>query len=306
VKRFFCIILCVVLLTSVAACADNVWDLIDDAIDQLLLDLTTSPDVADPPLSESPAPDQNPVYDPGPTHGTHSGALDMSSAEAFIDDVSSIYDITLIDGYDLLSGSEGSRIMEEIEFCLMLFSPGFLQRLVYLYAGHGSGFFIRLEGPSDYEFGSIEWDDDLVIFLRYDDNPDENGVNAATLAHELGHAVHFIVEEIVGEEQIENDLRSVNGDFTYAGDRYHSVWDEAAHITVFAYNYGMFDHYEDIATIFEMLAGDPGGMSTRLNDPESGILRQKTEYIRELALVVSEDTGGLFDPLEREELPLAA
>jgi hypothetical protein len=278
----------------------------DDAIEHMRNELPHY-QTAEPPPSESPPPDehrQDGIPDSSPDPGPQTdGSLDMSSAEAFIDDVSAIYGIILTDEHELLSGPEGGWLMEEIGRCLILFSPGFITRLVSMYAGHESGFYIRLDSPSDDEFGSIVWDDDLIIYLRYDSNPDENGVTAATLAHELGHAIHFMAEEIVGEEQIENEMKALNGDFEYAGDRHHTLWDERIHRTAFAYNYGMFDHYEDIATIVELLADDPEDMRARLNDPENGILRRKTEYIRYLTSYITADIGALFAPLELEEPP---
>jgi hypothetical protein len=212
----------------------------------------------------------------------------------------------LIDAYELLDGDEGEWVMEEIERCLMLFTPGFIRALVSMYEEYNSGFTLSLAGPPNEEFGSILWDGDLTINLRYSDNPDINGVNAATLGHELGHAIHFIVEEIVGEETIRDSFVSMNGDFSYAGDRYHILWNPEIHTAAFAYNYGMSDVYEDVATIFELLASEPEQMRVRLSDPAYGTLRQKIEYVRYLTLYVYDGEIALFAPLETEEEAEAA
>jgi hypothetical protein len=299
-RRLPCLLLCAVLLISAPACSDNALELLNDAIESIndvLRDHSSGDIIRATPPGNPPA---------GGSDDLPNGDGEPDISDDFIGYVWLTYAITLTDSYGLLSGPGGEWIMEELRRCLRLYSPGFLQALVSMYAEYGSGFHIRLDSPSDDEYGSVEWDGDLTIYLRYDSNPEENGVTAATLSHELGHAIHFIVEEIVGEEQIENALREINRDFAYVGGRYYEIWTEQLHGAAFAYDYGMTDHYEDVATIFEMLADDPEGMHARLNDPANEALRQKTNYIRYLTSYVSYGCEELFAPLDPAAFPAAA
>ncbi|MCL2003292.1 MAG: hypothetical protein FWG72_04710 [Oscillospiraceae bacterium] len=258
-----------------------------------------------PKPSPSPAPTpETPVW--GPDIQGIPDVPDMSSPETFIQDIKRMYSITLTDEHKHLSGPDGGWMMKEISRCLALYSPGFVREMTAMYAEYGSRFFIRLDSPSEDDYGAIEWEDDVIIYLRYDSVPEWNGITAATLSHEMAHAVHFIVEEMVGEEEIKREMRMANKDFAYVGNRYDSVWQERIHAAAFAYDYGMYDAYEDAATILEMLVDDPEGMRRRLNNPENAILRRKTEYLYALASMISDECGALFAPLFAEAYPAAA
>ncbi|MCL2031536.1 MAG: type III secretion system effector protein [Oscillospiraceae bacterium] len=240
-------------------------------------------------LKDKPAPVPSPA--PG-------GALDMSSSEAFIRDAAEKYSITLTDGNGYLSGPEGRGMMEEIDRGLALFSPAFIQTLASAYADYGARFILQLDRPSREEYGYIEWDGDLTISLRYDRDPEYNGITASVLAHELGHAVHYIVEEAIGEQRSEREIGAFNGRFSYAGNRYARVWNASTHGTTFAYDYSLYDYYEDVATIFELLVREPGEMRARLSDPRNKPLRDKTEYIRDMTYRhISPECAAVFAPL---------
>ena len=208
--------------------------------------------------------------------------LDMSSASAFISDVYSKYGIMISDRHRYLSGPDGENMMRELGGALYAFTPTFIRVLVAEYKEYGGAFTIRLETYSSTEYGTTLWDRDLTITLHYDSDPVECGITTAVLAHELAHAVHFIIEEYIGEAQSLKELRAFNGSFEYVGEYYDDVWDPAIHSSYFAYDYGMSDHYEDFATIIEMLAGFPEEMLDRLSDGQNDPLIQKTMYLREI------------------------
>jgi len=231
--------------------------------------------------------------------------LDMSSAEAFIDDVKSTYNLVLLDRYDYLSGADGKTIMHELSYALSLFTPRFIMELIAEYEEYGSEFSVHLEGPSSTEFGMTEWDRNLIITLHYDRDPDENGITAAVLAHELAHAIHFIIEEYIGEDRSMLELRSFNDAFNYVDDDYDTVWDPDIHGFYFAYDYGMYDYYEDFATVIEMLVAFPDEMLDRLSDHSHDPLARKTMYLRDIVYQHVSETG-VFDPLYKAEVFIGA
>ena len=229
-------------------------------------------------------------------------SLDMSSADAFIADMQRAYDIELSDERGYLSGSDGADLMRELNKTLSLFTPEFIRALVEEYKEYNSKFFIILEGPSTAEFGVTEWDKHLTITLHYDGDPEENGITAAVLAHELAHAVHFIIEESIGETRSESELRVFNGPFDYVKDDYDSVWDHDLHSPFFAYDYGMYDYYEDFATTLEMLVGFADEMLERFNDTQHEALFNKTIYLRNLIYsYISDACFPVFTPLYEAE-----
>ena len=148
--------------------------------------------------------------------------LDMSSAEAFVRDVSGVYSITLVDSHGYLSGADGRRLMEDICKCLSRFSPKFINRIAELYAEYGSRIILRLDDPQSKDSGYVEWKTDLTISMRYNPDPKKNRVSCAVLAHELGHAVHFLINDAVGKQKVEGDLKALNGSYAYLGSQYKS------------------------------------------------------------------------------------
>ena len=224
--------------------------------------------------------------------------LNTTSVDAFIRDIKTTYAIMLTDKNGYLSGPDGQRMMEELGRCLALYSPGFIQKLVACYSRYDANFIVQLEGPVNGKLGHTDWADDLVISLYYNSHPSYSGISAAYLSHELGHTVHFLVEKETGGMSNESEITVFNRNFSYVGDRYNRVWSEGTHGTTFAYDYGMCNHYEDVATILERLVADPEGMCSRLNDPQNTPLRKKTEYIRDMAYqYISDECAAVFAPL---------
>ncbi|MCL2633573.1 MAG: hypothetical protein FWD34_03565 [Oscillospiraceae bacterium] len=273
-KKLLALLLGIAMLLSFTACFDD-WD--DDDYD----------DYGD-------NGDDDYSYDEG----------NADSAESFINKIKSDYSIILQDNGNYLSSSRGRHYMNEIEHALSLFSPAFIKKLVTEVAEFGDDIYLILDvSETGEETGLIEWDDNgLIISLYYERDPEDCGIDVATLAHELGHAVHFIIEEFIGEEQSEIEITAFNGSFSYVGDTYDFDWDEAIHATTFAYDYGMSEYYEDISTIFEYLASKPDEMYTRFIDPNNEPLLLKTQYIREITyMYISSDCFLLFAPLYNAE-----
>jgi hypothetical protein len=234
-----------------------------------------------------------------------SAELDKSSPKAFIDSVWTQYMIILEDDEELLYTEKGLGHMQEIEHALWLFSPEFMREMVnYFHKEHSSTYIIRLGGHNDDQYGIAEWRGNVVVTVYFDRKPALNGITAPVLAHEIGHTIHYLIEEFIGELRSERDMKSFNGDFHYAGSRYDRVWREKLHGTTFAYDYGMHCYYEDIATIFELLVEDPNEMTARLSNPNNEPLLLKTQYIREMTYrYVSDDCWMIFMPLyEAEEI----
>ena len=236
---------------------------------------------------------------PGSSDSGVSFALDKSSADVFIEDIDAIYSISLIDSDGLLSSSQGSRLMDEIERGLSLFSPGFIRKMVAFYAEYGSVFFMVLENAAeDGDYGVADWDGDITIYLYYNLFDELNGITAAVLAHEFTHAAHYIIEEYIGEEQSERDMMSFNGDFFYSEDDYDYLWNERLHSATFAYDYGMANYYDDMAAIVELLVERPEEMAARHSDHQNEPLYLKTRYIRDaMYMYISDECRAVFAPL---------
>ena len=108
----------------------------------------------------------------------------MSSSRAFIASVKRVYDITLVDEKNFLSGRDGRSLMDDIGTALSAYSPGYIRKMVALYMEADDpdveGFQIVLE-PSDgelaayysYPAGIFDYlesksnKDILIIFLFY-------------------------------------------------------------------------------------------------------------------------------------------
>ncbi|MCL2636856.1 MAG: hypothetical protein FWD48_00655 [Oscillospiraceae bacterium] len=231
--------------------------------------------------------------------------LDTSSPEAFAESVWEHYSIILQDRDDLFNTDEGLDYMQEIEHALMLFSPAFMRALADIFhKEHRATYIIRVDGHNDDQYGIAVWNSNIIVTVYSDNDPALCGITAPVLAHEIGHTIHYLIEEYISEEQSERDMEAFNGEFEYVGDRYDRVWREKLHGTTFAYDYGMSSYYEDIATIFELLVEDPADMTKRLSDTYSEPLLLKTQYIREMTYkYVSDECYLIFMPLyEAEEI----
>ena len=283
-KRSVIILLCLMIAFSSFGCIDFLSEIFADELAGIFDDINTSVyETAAPEEKDSSYPSNTGIdEDEEDEDLPEPHELDMSSAEAFITDVKSIYNVTLRDNPGHLSGPDGDFLMRELDRALSSFSAGFIRSLVEEYREYGSAFIISLEGSSTTEFGMTLWDGDLTIILHYDADPDENGVTAAVLAHELAHAAHFIIEEYIGETRSMMELRSFNGIHSYVGEDYEEIWDPDIHSFYFSYDYGMYDYYEDFATIIEMLVAFPAEMQSRLSDKRHEPLILKTIYIRDI------------------------
>jgi hypothetical protein len=231
--------------------------------------------------------------------------LDMSSPSAFIDSVWERYGIILQDHEELLYTAEGLGYKQEIAHALWLFSPEFMRTLAdTFHKEHRATYIIRLGGHNDDQYGTAEWYNNIIITIYKDNDPAFCGITAPVLAHEIGHTIHYLIEEYITEEQSERDMESFNGGFYYVGDDYDSVWRYKLHGNTFAYDYSLHCYYEDIATIFELLVEDPEDMARRLADPWNEPLLLKTQYIREMTYrYVSDECWMVFMPLyEAEEI----
>ena len=249
----------------------------------------------------SPGTNRRPDHENSP----EASELDMSSAEAFINSVWEIYQIILEDSHGFLANYYGILPMNEIEMTLKVFSPAFIREMVSFYNDLGSDFIVRIEDYDKDFYGYTSWyfNGDLIITLHYDAKLSSRGFFQYTLAHELAHAAHYIVEEHIGELRSERELRRFNRSFPYVGSDYYYYWDEYIHSAMFAYDYGMYDHWEDWATVVEILVSQPyDDTFSRLADPQNESLLRKAQYIRHMMYrYISDECFLVFSSLYEAE-----
>ncbi|MCL2079962.1 MAG: hypothetical protein FWH17_09010 [Oscillospiraceae bacterium] len=230
-----------------------------------------------------------------PAADTDTACAGAFASDSFITGIYDEYSIVIEDPEGCLNKANGAAAGEEITRCLKAFSADFIRDLVLRYKQYGSSFIIRLEPLWDRNGGSARWTSDLVICLRFDENPSKSKATAGILAHELGHSVQFIINESYGRGSVEDGMTKLSRPYGYVGDSYNSEFKEELHGGVFACAYGMADVYEDIATIFELLVQDSEKMRSRLSNPENVPLRDKVLYIRDLTYqFVSDKCAALF------------
>jgi len=222
-----------------------------------------------------------------------------------------VYHIVLLDDYELLHDEIGESRMKELEMTLQLYSQPFIRKMVSIYNEMGAGFFIEINENDEDAHGSASWgeDADLLITLNYNDDGEVAGVNHSTLSHELAHAMHFIIEENIGEDRAGEELMALNQGFPYTED-YEDEWDEELHSPVFSYDYGMYNHLEDWATMIEEMTNfSPTNLTTatkqmseRLIDPQNEPLLIKAQYIREMIYkYISDECSAIFRTLYESE-----
>jgi len=288
-RKILLFILCLMMAATLAGCGEDVWE--DDyQQNNEDRDIGVYADTAGEQDDESDS-------------GRAADSREILSVENFAARLEAEYSILLEDEDGVLSGAAGQMLMGEIDKGFKLFSSGFIRKMTDFYSEYDSQFILRIkQAPYNGDQGIAEWEDDITIILYYDSDPELNGVTVPVMVHEFGHAAHFIVEEYIGEAQSESDMKAFNGDFSYDKDHYDELWDEEIHGAVFAYDYGMSDYYEDIATVFEMLAEEPEKMHSRLIDTRNEPLFLKTSYIRGIMYqYISNECYAIFEPLYHAE-----
>ncbi|MCL2019207.1 MAG: putative zinc-binding metallopeptidase [Oscillospiraceae bacterium] len=226
--------------------------------------------------------------------------LNKTSPEAFAEDVRDVYGIVILDVHGHLASSEGKKHMGIIETCLGRFTPEFIRKLVSVYNESGRRFIIRLEdyNNKDDVAGNVRRTDKaLTIRLFYNVKAyDSFGISVDVLAHEIGHAITFLIQDDIGRGTLEAEMRAFNGDFDYVGEQYAEKWNRSKHSTTFVTAYAMSDYHEDIAEIFGFLIAYPSHIRRTVNNPDNEALRDKIKYIGRMTfLYVSIDGVMIFD-----------
>ena len=203
---------------------------------------------------------------------------DSIGAARTVSDLQKKYGFTIKDPDGLLSDENGPENCAVIDQTLEIFSKplikGFLKNLWRRDCSFSMEFLDEASdslGETSYDYNNIR----IKIFAPRDtrDPSMTNGITVETIAHELGHAVHDALEYQYGADEIERTWTKLNGSYAY-GDE----WDNGCE-AFFAYEYGLTDYYEDIATVCEDLAAFPLVMSSRLSQPENEPLYLKAKYL---------------------------
>ena len=234
--------------------------------------------------------------------------VDSDSAYAMA--LKAMYGITLRDDGGFLHLLDNSAARDSIDSTFAAFSPSYINRLSAFFESIGVRFALCIEegelkldknGEFEFVLGRFDVSEDspeAAITLYHYPELGMDGVNTATLAHELGHATHYVIRYLIGDIQLEKLISQYNAGFEYVGGSHIEEWDYIEHAPVFAYSYGMMNHSEDVATIFEKLVDSPEGMRARLSDPSNSALFKKVQEIRRLTYeYVSSETCAVFAPI---------
>lgn len=192
-----------------------------------------------------------------------------------VDDLQKKYGFSIKDPDGLLSDENGPQNCEIVDQTLEIFSKpvikGFLKSLWRRDCSFSMEFLDKESdslGETSYDYNSIQ----IKIFAPRDtiDPSVTNGITIETISHEIGHAIHDVLEYDSDFEKIWGQL---NG-----GHSYGDEWDDSCE-SFFTYEYGLTSYYEDVATVFEDLAAFPLIMASRLSQPENEPLYMKTKYL---------------------------
>lgn len=195
-----------------------------------------------------------------------------------VEELESKYSIAIKDPDRLLSDENGPENCAIVDRTLELYSKpaidGFLKSLWRRNYDFSITFLDRDSdslGETSYSNGHIR----ITIFAPRDTwNPAAtNGITVETIAHELGHAFHDALEYHYGMDELRETWERLNAGYEYGGE-----WDAGAS-SVFSYEYGMTDYYEDVATVFENLAAYPSVTQARLVQTDCEPLYLKAKFL---------------------------
>jgi hypothetical protein len=223
---------------------------------------------------------------------------DSIDAARTVSDLQKKYGFTIKDPDGLLSDENGPENCAVIDKTLEIFSKPMIKGFLKILWRRDCSFSMEFLDEASNSLGETSYDYNNIrikIFAPRDTRDPSifNGITVETIAHEIGHAVHDALEYQYGTDEIKRVWTKLNGSYTY-GDEWDSGCD-----AFFAYEYGLTDYYEDIATVFEDLAAFPQATASRLSQPESEPLYLKVKYLytmMEKTFDMSE--SSLFDAYE--------
>lgn len=228
----------------------------------------------------------------------------QSIGAAFASELKNKYGIQLTDAAGALSGDDAADRVSDLKRALEAYSPALIKAMSSYYAKQKINAVLRLEtgngkDGSDGDITLNTKDKILAIRLFVSDDGSIDGVDCETLAHELGHLVTYMLEDIYGSDKLRSEWKSFNGGIVYAGGYYQSLW-KPEYEHVFSYDYGLTDFYEDIATLYESLVSTPTAMTYRLSDSASAPLRQKVAYLKKMTeKYIGKASQALYAPLDK-------
>lgn len=253
-------------------------DIMQDALDSL------ESSIADDPYS----------WDDGPSYSQD----DTVGAARTVDELERKYGFEIEDPDRLLSDENGEENCAILDETLEIFSKPLIKGFLRSLWRRDCAFSMEFVDEHSDSLGETSYRSDLIhikIFAPRN-TPDPsvtNGITVETIAHELGHAIHDALEYQYGMDEVEDIWTSLNGGYEYGEE-----WEDGCE-AFFAYEYGMTDYYEDVATVFEDLAAFSLVMSSKLSQQEYDPLYMKVKYLYSMmdeTFDLSEST--LFDAYE--------
>ncbi len=216
-----------------------------------------------------------------------------------VDQLEEKFGITIDDMHGYLRGNKSAEYIALLDKTMDLFGVEVMWAIADYYAGYDMDFILTVREPTKQAIA-----EDSVAYAFEDEYGAGielyvpgiargiDGMNVATIAHELGHIVHYIAE-YEGDEDIESAFIGHNKGLAYDEDG--SSYDKPNGKYVFVNDYASTSYYEDIASIFEYLAAEPNTIQKWFADNAYAPILKKAQLLKRLILSQFDTFGPILD-----------
>ena len=166
------------------------------------------------------------------------------------------------------------------------FPKGLIQEMTAYYKKKGRNVVLNFKYVETNLGGSFS-DQGTHIYLNFYPNPIGDKFGEWTIAHETGHLVHKYINDRYGYNKFKDGWLVFN-----QGIPYQSNWLGAlkeGYEEIFVRDYSMQNYSEDVATLFELLAGsNPYDIRNKMMETADFPLGNKIDYLTEILIEVSD------------------
>ena len=193
-------------------------------------------------------------------------------------DLEQQYGFPIYDPDGLLSGEEGKINRDVLTEALDTLSVPLIRGMLQNLQRREISFeMIFLDEESD-NLAQTEYSHSMIRIRVYApreffDSEADDGITLQTITHEFGHVFHDVLESEYGPDAFREAWSFLNGEHNY-GDEWSK---DCGHY--FAYDYGLTEYYEDVATVFENLGAYPLIASSRFTREENTPLYLKAKLL---------------------------